>query len=209
MREESVLRKKRSFGYGITPAHAGRIFSVLFHSSEGEDHPRACGKNDLFPDVAAVDSGSPPRMREESLPQPKRTSCGRITPAHAGRIMRAPGRLANIKDHPRACGKNSAKVSASASASGSPPRMREESQAGYHQVFLLRITPAHAGRIDSFGWVLGVMEDHPRACGKNVLKIRTVSARVGSPPRMREEFHFRFVRLRTNGITPAHAGRIV
>ena len=50
------------------------------------------------------------------------------------------------------------------------------------------ITPAHAGRIEPKYSPVRQLEDHPRACGKN----------VSFPP----------VDYYWSGITPAHAGRI-
>ena len=86
--------------------------------------------------------------------------------------------------------------------------MREE----FAQIFLYctrpGITPAHAGRILCNHLVTRNAWDHPRACGKNPNSETTNKGGIGSPPRMREEFHSSFIRFGSNGITPAHAGRI-
>ena len=65
MREELDEIRKDSYVGGITPAHAGRIFSFLFTPLTFWDHPRACGKNYLKDGHGATSVGSPPRMREE------------------------------------------------------------------------------------------------------------------------------------------------
>ena len=51
--------------------------------------------------------------------------------------------------------------------------------------------------------------DHPRACGKNYEMMRKRCAELGSPPRMREEYHTFGLLPKIDRITPAHAGRIM
>ena len=66
--------------------------------------------------------------------------------------------------------------------------MREESFIKIDYVQVLRITPAHAGRIKGLQLFLYQSQDHPRACGKNVDGVTPNTVDEGSPPRMREEF---------------------
>ena len=47
------------------------------------------------------------------------------------------------------------------------------------------ITPAHAGKTIDKDGVIVIGQDHPRACGENLVKQKTVLPRQGSPPRMR------------------------
>ena len=65
-------------------------------------------------------------MREESLEPLNYSNNTRITPAHAGRIGYRRSAREHAQDHPRACGKNVKYLGGLISASGSPPRMREE-----------------------------------------------------------------------------------
>ena len=174
-------------GAGITPAHAGRICDVHDRSSFLRDHPRACGKNARRFVVRTWQGGSPPRMREEFGQIILRKTLEWITPAHAGRIELVRLGLARPRDHPRACGKNVWSVDDVCITGGSPPRMREEYSVVYKTAAKRGITPAHAGRIFT-KWIFpDTIQDHPRACGKNLRNDGKKSARTGSPPRMREE----------------------
>ena len=126
MREEYFHHKVNLSLRRITPAHAGRIIVGLLSFVTLLDHPRACGKNYAIASCKPGLSGSPPRMREESISAPFNIRNPGITPAHAGRMRKHNGSLRGRRDHPRACGKNRmAKVTAD-SYQGSPPRMREE-----------------------------------------------------------------------------------
>ena len=50
---------------GITPACAGKTH--IFHGITKiiEDHPRVCGKNEIFTTIFKAILGSPPRVREK------------------------------------------------------------------------------------------------------------------------------------------------
>ena len=53
----------------------------------------------------------------------------------------------------------------------------------------IRITPAHAGRINTYATAHFRLSDHPRACGKNQSFTEHGIVVGGSPPRMREELY--------------------
>ena len=132
-----------------------------------------------------------------------------ITPAHAGRILFPRPIFLHHRDHPRACGKNESVGHLFHFFEGSPPRMREELLGKVYTEHCMRITPAHAGRMTGVAEVCLIFMDHPRACGKNLSTLEALQLRLGSPPRMREEFSIPMPDVRTIGITPAHAGRII
>ena len=70
-----------------------------------------------------------------------------------------------------------------------------------------RITPAHAGKTRGSRPCECISEDHPRACGENLLTLLFSGGTAGSPPRMRGKHLQRVsVALRVR-ITPAHAGK--
>ena len=147
-------------------------------------------------------------MREE-YGQRYVSSCNsRITPAHAGRMTCTHSRLTQVRDHPRACGKNLSATVILLTTSGSPPRMREECTYDTAEMTRLRITPAHAGRIIRMEHMSPRVKDHPRACGKNLYFRPPPYLRLGSPPRMREEFPATRGGYQCPRITPAHAGRM-
>ena len=66
--------------------------------------------------------------------------------------------------------------------------MREEFGLALAYSGFLGITPAHAGRMSVPLYNNFVNQDHPRACGKNANNRFYRIGRVGSPPRMREEY---------------------
>ena len=74
-------------------------------------------------------------------------------------------------------------------------------------IFILRITPAHAGKTDFLSSLIKFSQDHPRACGENKPHALTMPPMQGSPPRMRGKLAFRAEGDRYVRITPAHAGK--
>ena len=92
---------------------------------------------------------------------------------------------------------------------GSPPRVRGKE---FHPVCIasrIGITPACAGKSESLtrqsirGW------DHPRVCGEKVPPVVWLTARVGSPPRVRGKVIPACLQAVKPGITPACAGKSV
>ena len=75
------------YGYGITPACAGKTRQRLCRLPSGKDHPRVCGENVVGIGLNLVEIGSPPRVRGK-LPLPVSTFVNvRITPACAGKTF--------------------------------------------------------------------------------------------------------------------------
>ena len=70
---------------------------------------------------------------------------------------------------------------------GSPPRVREERYGIREGVYVEGITPACAGRTRPLPYLQFLNQDHPRVCGKNGDACVGGNARIGSPPRVREE----------------------
>ena len=73
---------------GITPACAGKRFSVLVRVHSRRDHPRVCGEKGLTFHQMLRPTGSPPRVRGKGR---HRCACpvqSRITPACAGKSQR-------------------------------------------------------------------------------------------------------------------------
>ena len=112
-----------------------------------------------------------------------------------------------MRDHPRACGENSLKVSTRQHRRGSPPRMRGKPHGRPNPKATVRITPAHAGKTASGLHKAKGGQDHPRACGENQKSTNALNLLRGSPPRMRGKRVSSAQYLSTAGITPAHAGK--
>ena len=131
---------------GITPAHAGKRSCIPCPLSAAWDHPRACGEKTKNHDTIRVKVGSPPRMRGKDCSFTNDTGYPGITPAHAGKSPRRPGRAAIYQDHPRACGEKLTLSCAVKIVLGSPPRMRGKVKLFSERLRNTRITPAHAGK---------------------------------------------------------------
>ena len=154
-------------GNGITPARAGKTLLSSRHLCREQDHPRACGEN-MFPRCGVSASiGSPPRVRGK--PQTIRIAVGyvRITPARAGKTCLSKSAGLMPRDHPRACGENTATPQQTGAARGSPPRVRGKRPARAAAPACSRITPARAGKTLGRFWRGAGDKDHPRACGEN------------------------------------------
>ena len=52
---------------GITPAYAGKSFSVRLPLKQGEDHPRLCGEKRTIRITVLYIWGSPPPMRGKEM----------------------------------------------------------------------------------------------------------------------------------------------
>ena len=90
----------------------------------------------------------------------------RITPAHAGKsgIM---AMLAGLKkDHPRTRGEKLSCTPSTPTAPGSPPHTRGKVVPPVRVPDDLGITPAHAGKRQSFAALMWASKDHPRTRGE-------------------------------------------
>ena len=69
------------------------------------------------------------------------------------------------------------------------------------------ITPAGAGKTRCCDCQRIEAWDHPRRCGENALILSATTGESGSPPQVRGKHNVYRLRDRTNGITPAGAGK--
>ena len=146
MRGKVCLILQRVFCLRITPAHAGKRNFSEAKRPQRQDHPRACGEKQLFIFHKALLSGSPPRMRGKAPGSGTWLWYVRITPAHAGKSCSIWALMANLKDHPRACGEKHRTYEHFPQNQGSPPRMRGKVACTASTAGEVGITPAHAGK---------------------------------------------------------------
>ena len=132
-----------------------------------------------------------------------------ITPAHAGKSFQIRSRAVTLGDHPRPCGEKPSYLCISYLRQGSPPPMRGKVEGDYRQLFLPRITPAHAGKSCPARNTCPACRDHPRPCGEKPSSGHTSASIRGSPPPMRGKDSERLGKHRSHRITPAHAGKSV
>ena len=132
-----------------------------------QDHPRVCGKDFVSFLKTYPQPGSPPRVREGPYISNFLSFHFRITPACAGRTIKASRCQLYHQDHPRVCGKDRLDGFKAVNEMGSPPHMRE-GRIIYPQIFEInRITPACAGRTRKIIEEKSYWRDHPRVCGKD------------------------------------------
>ena len=130
----------------ITPACAGKTIRKALLVERYRDHPRMCGKDSCLPCLAASTAGSPPHVRErphEFEPHPQESG---ITPACAGKTVICISLPSLWQDHPRMCGKDRMLRLLPGARPGSPPHVRERRPRHIFPYYLIRITPACAGK---------------------------------------------------------------
>ena len=94
-----------------------------------------------------------------------------ITPARAGKTAFSAHPCTVHGDHPRSCGKDKKKRNDGLTISGSPPLVRERLPGGDGLPDDFGITPARAGKTMNSTWMTMKLQDHPRSCGKDRLKV--------------------------------------
>ena len=92
------------FRAGITPAYAGKRSVKDLGAGGLWDHPRVCGEKFTRMSVVASMRGSPPRMRGKANNVRRGQVNPGITPAYAGKSLRAFLNYSFFWDHPRVCG---------------------------------------------------------------------------------------------------------
>ena len=110
MRGKVSTAKVFSFGFGITPAYAGKSFRSRFHDRSCGDHPRLCGEKECWFCSGVMTLGSPPPMRGKVVFSNRQTGHRRITPAYAGKRQQIRKCDLEKRDHPRLCGEKTKKI---------------------------------------------------------------------------------------------------
>ena len=133
----------------------------------------------------------------------------RITPAYAGKRLLLPPACFLGWDHPRLCGEKLIPIEFGGIKTGSPPPMRGKAALAYAEAFLLRITPAYAGKSSKITSIFFMIKDHPRLCGEKYRIFVLIGHSKGSPPPMRGKASGFDSLIAVFGITPAYAGKSV
>ena len=173
--------------FGITPAHAGEKQQSALGDFSGK--------------------GSPPHMRGKVAGTRHGVPTLRITPAHAGKSMAFGPVSIGGRDHPRVCGEKRAFSAAGGAWAGSPPHVWGKGAEVCNKLVNVGITPAYAGKSAYSSSSSGVQWNHPRVCGEKHIDHDTVTAQIGSPPRVRGKVRLPASAVRSAGITPACAGK--
>ena len=204
--KERVVMRSRGTA-GITPAYAGKSTGRSFPAAAPWDHPRVCGEKYHGCMLWLTRRGSPPRMRGKELSFVGFQPHTGITPAYAGKSPSTAIRPLCMGDHPRVCGEKADCAPFAEFEVGSPPRMRGKDHYILCLSFILRITPAYAGKSHRFRYRPAARLDHPRVCGEKFSTPPQLVIRLGSPPRMRGKAGIKKDKGVAARITPAYAGK--
>ena len=150
----------------ITPAQAGKSNRRSRKKSRRRDHPRTGGEKVCKHRVIVAESGSPPHRRGKDTKQQKWNEQRGITPAQAGKRSWNARCNGAPEDHPRTGGEKSAEHALSETKIGSPPHRRGKDVRNHGKGRKNGITPAQAGKSDSWRCCLSLGWDHPRTGGE-------------------------------------------
>ena len=191
---------------GIIPARAGsRIISGRVVCNL-EDHPRACGEQEISRRLGRSRAGSSPSVRGAGQRLRHGRGERRIIPARAGSRSMGCDVSRRRMDHPRACGEQVSDDGVEFDHKGSSPRVRG---AAPHRPFpcaLARIIPARAGSSCTDRAALPPDADHPHACGEQLDRAYRPFEVEGSSPRVRGAGTLKLAGSRLKRIIPARAG---
>ena len=192
---------------GITPAWAGKRFSVCWFCWPFWDHPRVGGEKIPTACQAAHVQGSPPRGRGKVLQLLHGHSQVGITPAWAGKSDKDFLRLLCGQDHPRVGGEKTPGDETETDDEGSPPRGRGKDERHFLELVTGGITPAWAGKSGYKPAPDRRNGDHPRVGGEKFFHLNKLRGDRGSPPRGRGKDIRLGAGKALGGITPAWAGK--
>ena len=136
--------------FGITPACAGKRREKRKVQKNERDHPRVCGEKYILYFCARYAIGSPPRVRGKGRISAADRGVLGITPACAGKSSEGRTGSSPTGDHPRVCGEKLSGFRAPPLLIGSPPRVRGKVSPSPSSTAATRITPACAGKRQSF-----------------------------------------------------------
>ena len=160
----------------LTPASAGRTRRLASSRQTPKAYPRECGENPsgIWPNERFP--GLPPRVRGEPSSSMTNTSVSRLTPASAGRTERCESFRLDPSAYPRECGENLVSSSDPPPKPGLPPRVRGERLSAPTHPSASGLTPASAGRTESWTSSPNRPRAYPRECGENGPRWQQLSA---------------------------------
>ena len=170
---------------GIIPARAGSRRCKTRWITTVPDHPRACGEQFGHGIESTSRTGSSPRVRGAGKFDSACSPSQRIIPARAGSRHSPTESRERNRDHPRACGEQSARVGDMMDAVGSSPRVRGAGRGVLVPQLGSGIIPARAGSRSRESYRAYPVPDHPRACGEQPGNKGGAGERMGSSPRVR------------------------
>ena len=152
------------------PAYAGKTPPRPAWRRGSAEHPRARGENMVSKGQIDFETGTSPRMRGKRANSTYDQLKPRNIPAHAGKTPFVSSSNPPYAEHPRACGENYRPLAAPRYGGGTSPRMRGKLAFDATRLTFVRNIPAHAGKTRGSSRVRLASEEHPRACGENMVR---------------------------------------
>jgi len=139
---------------GLIPACAGQTMPRVCSIPRARAHPRVCGA-DAFASAAS-------------------TRPGRLIPACAGQTRSPPASLCNHQAHPRVCGADGCTGDGRRPDLGSSPRVRGRRLPRLVHLWTIGLIPACAGQTYNSKGKSAPVGAHPRVCGADSCRRRTL-----------------------------------
>ena len=132
----------------------------------------------------------------------------RLIPAHAGKMHERSPELRVRGAHPRSRGENNTTEYATACQLGSSPLTRGKLEDNVLECLDERLIPAHAGKISATMPSRQRRRAHPRSRGENASEFLPIDVAGGSSPLTRGKLSRCAGSPSSQGLIPAHAGKI-
>ena len=192
---------------GLIPAGAGQTSATLRVLVPVTAHPRGCGADRVMVSLNGVGQGSSRRVRGRHVGHEVADLALGLIPAGAGQTCArsASGRV--CRAHPRGCGADMSRASASCCGVGSSPRVRGRPYGQLREHRQPRLIPAGAGQTAHHTPALLHPGAHPRGCGADpVAQVGNLHVQ-GSSPRVRGRPGRSCIGWCRPGLIPAGAGQ--
>ena len=191
----------------LIPAHAGKTPKSGRPPSWRTAHPRSRGENIVLRTGSRTVSGSSPLTRGKRTCPETAAAHERLIPAHAGKTLTLPTRVAMSAAHPRSRGENETAGRRKDRPSGSSPLTRGKPRTRRAWVAPSRLIPAHAGKTSRPGRWTGERPAHPRSRGENSVMFDLSKLVSGSSPLTRGKPGTVVGKHPRERLIPAHAGK--
>ena len=147
-------------------------------------HPHACGEHICRHLTTQELAGSSPRVWGTRFINSTVCAWQRFIPTRVGNTWRHMARRRPRPVHPHACGEHGNTICNHAPPCGSSPRVWGTLSGLAHSLQLQRFIPTRVGNTRTALSGRGLKSVHPHACGEHIAHGNSLSACIGSSPRV-------------------------